>query len=81
MEKICPVCGYPELDESAYNKLNHPTYTICSCCGTEFGYDDFDKNFEQLRKEWINKGAKWVFLKDKPKNWNLKDQLKNLDKL
>jgi hypothetical protein len=36
----CHVCGYSMLDEPPYDKYGCATYTICPCCGTEFGYDD-----------------------------------------
>ena len=30
----CPVCGYDQLPGPPAN------FSICSCCGTEFGNDD-----------------------------------------
>ena len=48
----CPVCLY-EMQEPAKD------YTICSCCGTEFGYSDVTKTHMQLRAEWIAGGRKW----------------------
>lgn len=53
MNYICPVCGYDRLDEPPAD------YSICSSCGTEFGYDDFALSHEELRKRWIANGAKW----------------------
>jgi hypothetical protein len=32
---ICPVCLYTRLDEPPQE------FSICPCCGTEFGVDDF----------------------------------------
>jgi hypothetical protein len=36
-------------------------YNICPCCGTEFGNDDIEYSFEQLRYQWIANGARWFF--------------------
>lgn len=78
MEKyICPVCGFNNLDE--YPDLS---YEICPCCGVEYGFDDFDfksLTFDTIRNKWLNEGAKWFNKKEKPKNWNLEEQLKNLE--
>lgn len=50
---VCPVCAYPYM-------LDPPVETnICPCCGTEFGFDDFDRSHEQLRTEWLGRGAPW----------------------
>lgn len=32
---------------------------ICPCCGTEFGYDDFNTPFEELRRRWVERNAPW----------------------
>lgn len=74
MNEVCPVCGY--------NDLRHPPddYTICPCCGTEFGYDDFDTPHEELRQRWINNGMRWWFEYDSPpENWNPAEQLERLE--
>lgn len=49
----CPVCGYGLLQSPPAN------HSICPCCGTEFGYDDFTKSHRQLRDEWLRSGAYW----------------------
>lgn len=53
MKYICPVC--------AYDQLNSPPqdYTICPCCGTEFGYHDFTLSYTELRERWLSSGAIW----------------------
>ena len=60
----CPICAYdmpfPPKDDN-----------ICSCCGTEFGYDDVSKSHAQIAEEWIEKGAKWFSsYVHPPRNWN-----------
>lgn len=64
MENICPVCGYPDLREPAYDEYNCSSFEICVSCGIEYGYGDqfLEKKedcWEYLRKEWISNGMKW----------------------
>src|SRR5260370_19307070 len=68
MRYTCPVCCFP--------KLPYPPrdYHICPCCGTEFGNDDADFSYQQLREMWIAGGAHWFFCKA-PDGWNPSLQL------
>lgn len=60
----CPVCGYAMPFAPEDNN-------ICSCCGTEFGYDDLNKTHGELTRLWIAHGAKWFSSYVKPpRNWN-----------
>lgn len=66
---LCPVCG---------NALSAPPldFTICPCCGTEFGNDDQDWTHEQLRNAWLDKGAPWWSnSQPAPNNWNPIEQV------
>jgi hypothetical protein len=56
---ICPVCGYAKLKEPPYDEYGCATYSICPCCGTEFGYDDSSKTHTSLREKWIALGMPW----------------------
>lgn len=56
---VCPVCGYDALDEPPLDEFGCATFSICSCCGNEFGYDDFSARVETLRKKWKSTGMKW----------------------
>jgi hypothetical protein len=50
---------------------------ICPCCGTEFGYTDFNTSHEELRKKWLRAGAHWHSTTfPPPPGWNFYDQLK-----
>jgi hypothetical protein len=70
MNDNCPVCGYDKLE------LPPRDYSICACCGTEFGASDRILTHEQLRDSWINAGYPW-FDEDEPphENWDPVDQL------
>ncbi|MDP4527006.1 hypothetical protein [Bacillus halotolerans] len=69
MKYICPVCGFKGLTESAYDDQGNHSYEICSCCGFQFGYDDFEMTREDgsylepsesiiaYRKNWLAAGA------------------------
>lgn len=76
---VCPVCGLDGLKELPFNKQGEPSYEICPCCGFEFGFDQ--ASYAEFRDSWINSGAQWYMLKQKPKGWNLQKQLKNLRNL
>ena len=78
---LCPVCGFDQLKEPPYNKLNEPSYEICPCCGFEFGFDASNDvtTFIDFRARWIKDGAHWFIPKAKPKNWEPKKQLSKLD--
>jgi hypothetical protein len=69
---LCPVCGY-HLDEPPENHL------ICSCCGTQFDYDDYKTTHAELRHRWISRGYLWFSTAvQPPAGWNPIDQLEGL---
>ena len=66
----CPVCGYDRLEFPPSN------YSICACCGTEFGYDDRVLTHDQLRDAWIKRGGPWFDeAEPKPPGWDPFQQL------
>ncbi len=70
MKYYCPVCAYSDL---TFPPQDH---NICPCCGTEFGYDDNSKSWDDLRQEWIDSGARWFSdSTSKPDDWNAYEQL------
>lgn len=76
---ICPICGYDRLDEPPRIDGYIPSHNICDCCGAEFGLDDCtQKQIEKNRKKWIEAGCQWFYIEEKPPNWKLEEQLKNL---
>jgi hypothetical protein len=67
---ICPVCGYAGLEFPPKN------FSICACCGTEFGYDDRMLTHAELTEAWINGGFRWFDVDEqKPQGWNPYNQL------
>lgn len=72
----CPICGYNRLKEPPED------FSICPCCGTEFGFDDFEVSHDQLRDRWIANGMPWFSRYTLPPiNWNPVTQLSNLGQL
>jgi hypothetical protein len=81
--KICRVCGFDNGFLVWGNDGKTPSYEICPCCGCEFGFDDdghASTDPKHYRKEWIDSGTKWNVSRNKPKNWNFKEQMKNIPK-
>jgi hypothetical protein len=77
-EFICPVCGYSGLIEPPYSN-QEPSFEICPSCGTEFGLDDDDRSFDQLRDAWIASGSKWWSSHQAPpQGWDSAKQLSKL---
>lgn len=73
---VCPVCGFPDLEEPPYDDKGCPTYEICPSCGTEFGYQDALTPHSTLRQRWIENGAKWSSsVQQPPPGWSASRQL------
>lgn len=84
--KICPVCGFNDLEQTPYDEYGYPTYVICPCCGYEFGFDDSSKkiSFLEYRRKWIEKGFRYFRKNLQPVIWDLtilEEQLKNVCKV
>ena len=73
---VCPVCGFAGLTEPHVDPTGSPTYSICPCCGVQFGADDLDRTHEELRAEWMAEGALWWSQNQPaPKGWDARAQL------
>ena len=68
MDYRCPVCFFDEMSDPPQD------YNICPCCGTEFGNDDVEYTYAELRQQWADSGAQWFFGQP-PANWNAWAQL------
>jgi hypothetical protein len=77
----CRVCGI-YLEESPWGEDgNSPNYEMCSCCGVEFGNQDYTvESVKRYREKWLSDGAKWSLPKFKPSDWDLNEQMKNIPK-
>ena len=75
----CPVCGYGGLLEAPFDDAGAPSYEICPCCGTEFGYQDAKTPHAVLRQKWIAKGSPWHSrVKHAPPGWDPAVQLRSV---
>ena len=76
MKYVCPICGYPEMTQPAYDEYDCCSWDICPSCGVEFGYHDATRSHETLRQQWLEKGAEWYSAVTAPPwNWNPQAQL------
>ncbi len=77
----CRVCGLYTEDLPWGYDGNSPSYEICLCCGVEFGNEDYTiESIKKYRQRWISDGVNWFDPNEKPINWNVEEQLKNIDK-
>ena len=70
----CPVCFYPGLTGPPADR---PTeWSICPCCGTEFDLDYGIYDDDELRENWLAKGAIWFSDATRPPaDWDARKQL------
>lgn len=75
----CRVCGL-DYDESPWGPDGQsPDYTICACCGVEFGYQDYTPDStREYRAQWLAAGAAWFYPNMKPQNWQPAAQLQQV---
>lgn len=76
-ENRCRVCGWDF--EELTRPDGFPSYLICSCCGAEVGVDDIDlKTIRKYRQKWIDRGAPWFSMKERPVKWSIQLQLESV---
>ncbi len=72
----CRVCGLYIIDPPWGEDGQSPTYEICSCCGVEFGNEDYTmESTKKFRNKWLSENIKWFDVKQKPDSWDLKNQM------
>jgi len=76
---MCPVCGYPGLEEPPRSSTGGGSYEICPSCSFQFGVTDDDKGitYDQWRADWIAAGMPWdsVGRSARPAGWDPVTQL------
>ena len=78
-EHICRVCGLYSEDPPWGEDGTCPNYEYCLCCGVEFGNEDYTiQSVKNYRREWLNNGSEWFFPKERPIEWNIEEQFKNI---
>ncbi|TGE28012.1 hypothetical protein [Hymenobacter metallicola] len=72
----CRVCGL-DYDYSPWGPNDdEPDYSICECCGAQFGIDDYTVSGAQAyRRQWLSTGSSWFYPKLQPADWQLEEQL------
>ena len=75
---MCPICGYPGLDEPPYDEYGCASFDICPCCGVEYGYHDCTTPHVELRQRWIALGMPWSH-PPSPSGWDPEKQLRDAD--
>ena len=80
MKHMCPVCGYPHLNEVPRKKGNRASFEICPSCGFQFGVSDDDAGhtFQEWRASWIERGMPWSSRQPTPLNWDAAAQVAKL---
>lgn len=78
-QHFCRICGL-YIETAPWGKDGKsPTYEICLCCGVEFGNEDYTmQSVQKFRKKWLEGGAQWFDRKEKPNNWSLEEQMKQI---
>jgi len=78
-DNYCRVCGYELNDPPWGDDGCSPTWDICPCCGTEFGYEDCTPaSARKTRAKWISNGKKWFDASKKPADWSFDRQQENI---
>lgn len=80
---LCLVCGLDLVEFGADEPWGPtgdlPSFDICPCCGTEFGYEDFTLDAVRAsRIRWIGDGRVWRDAGSEPAGWDVTAQLAKL---
>lgn len=75
----CRVCGLDQGFKPWGADGETPSFDICDCCGLTFGYQDCQISaIRKHRSQWLENEARWHCPKEKPENWSLEEQMKNI---
>lgn len=84
MASTCPVCGFPDLEESPRSSSGGGSYEICPSCRFQFGVTDEDRGitYEQWRAAWRQRGMPWDSGEtEPPPGWDPVEQLRRIGAL
>lgn len=72
----CRVCVL-DYDQSPWGPDDRsPDYSLCACCGVQFGYEDYTPDAaRQYRATWLAGGAGWFYPNVRPQHWLINEQL------
>jgi hypothetical protein len=75
-EYMCRVCGLLQEEKPWGEDGKTPSFDMCLCCGSDFGYEDCSPSSAKLaREKWLSKNELWNIPRFKPANWSLEEQL------
>lgn len=75
-ELRCRVCGLKQDSPPWGEDGRTPLFEHCPCCGVEWGYQDATPvGACRYRERWLKEGANWDSPAQRPKDWDLQEQL------
>jgi hypothetical protein len=76
---LCRVCGLDQGEPPWGADGRTPSFAICDCCGTEFGYEDGSPQaVRATRERWLASGGDWQNPRTKRVAWDRSAQLARL---
>jgi len=75
----CHICGL-DVGEAPWGESGrYPTWSICPCCGCEFGYEDCRASGVVFqRRRWMESGGQWWKPSEKLAGWDFEEQVKHI---
>lgn len=75
LKNNCRICGHRTVAPPWGEDDQTPSWEICRCCGTEFGYEDCTlTSVKKRRAQWVAAGAYWSDSDAMPLDWSFADQ-------
>jgi hypothetical protein len=78
---VCPVCGYPDLEDPPRGASGAGSLEICPSCGFQFGKSDDDDgwSYAAWRERWVADGMPWDRgSSEPPEGWDPQAQLRTV---
>jgi hypothetical protein len=75
-EMRCRICGLLQEAPIWGEDGGSPSWDICACCGSTFGYEDcLPEAIRANRERWLARGATWFRPDRVPEGWRAEEQL------